>query len=187
MTGKQVSQKFTLSAGLAVVQVQYHGHQGTFCVTVKTGLGKTIAMLLCPLTEYQLSDTDQREAWGVPQTGEYFLDVDEFGGNAWVVVISQSGFEVAPGQAPYTFVKRGRQVTPLFKLNTGPATFHMINAGTTGNFIVELMNASGAQIDLLANELQGADVTESVNIRSAGYYVLNVSADWDWRIEVKQP
>jgi len=85
----------------------------------------------------------------------------------------------------YSWSGHGPQVTPFFALSRGLAIFRMIHNGSS-NFIVILKDTQGNWIDLLANVIGSYDGSTSINVESAQSYFLDIDADGDWSVIIKQ-
>lgn len=91
-----------------------------------------------------------------------------------------------PRMAPITLKGKGKQATKKFDLPQGLVVFHLTHQGA-GFFGVNLLDASGKLTDLLANQIGKADVSKGVGVREAGSFLLDVTADGDWTVEIAQP
>lgn len=83
------------------------------------------------------------------------------------------------------FAGAGKQATTTFTLRGGLTTIHLTHSGQR-NFAVWLLDSSGSRVDLLANEIGGFDGTKALGLR-AGSYLMDVTADGAWAIEIQQP
>lgn len=100
---------------------------------------------------------------------------------------SSSQTSVQADSNPKSLDGSGSQVTDKFYLNQGLAIFRSDYSGE-GNFIVYLIDESGNQIDLVANEIGTSQSSSSSKIARAGYYRLDVNG-WtgsSWSIKVEQ-
>ena len=93
-----------------------------------------------------------------------------------------------PPSAPasQTLSGRGQRVSDRFSLEAGLSIFKMQHNGQR-NFIVRLLNESGQNVELFANEIGDYNGTQAVGITSAGQHVFQVDADGSWSITVEQP
>jgi hypothetical protein len=87
----------------------------------------------------------------------------------------------------------GDDVTQTFVLTEGCAIFQMTHDGST-NFIIWLTTIGGEQKELLANEIGSYEGSVLVGVQSSSYiapppgtYYLEVTADGDWTVTIKQP
>lgn len=80
----------------------------------------------------------------------------------------------------------GQTATEGFALRSGMAIFNMTHTGNR-NFAVWLLGPDGDRIDLLANAIGNFKGQDGLGIKAAGEYVLDVSADGPWTIQVNQP
>jgi hypothetical protein len=84
------------------------------------------------------------------------------------------------------FSGRGQEATNLFSLTSGLYVFRFHYVGQA-NFVVYLINESGREIGLVANEIGDSDGSKAVRIERSGKYLLNVRSDGDWSISVARP
>ena len=81
----------------------------------------------------------------------------------------------------------GDSVTKSFHLEKGVTIFDLSHNGNA-NFIVELYNkTTGSLVDLLINEIGYFEGETLFGVRTEADYILNVSADGNWSINVSQP
>ena len=97
--------------------------------------------------------------------------------------------EKAPEKTPepITLTGSGQQATSKFTLKKGLSIFKIKHTGGNRNFTAYLVDGSGEELNLLANEIGSANVSKATNIRSDGDYLLNVNADGNWEITIEQP
>lgn len=98
-----------------------------------------------------------------------------------------------PTPTALSFTGSTDTVTSSFRLASGIAIFSMTYSGS-GHFAIWLKNAiTGAQEELLANEIEAyngsvlVSVTDSLSAVHPGMYYLEVTADASWRIQGRQP
>lgn len=102
---------------------------------------------------------------------------------------TQAMSEGASIKAPSTVTLEGtgRKATNEIDLQSGKVTVTSVNKGGDGNFSVYLVDSSGEEIALLANELGGESTSSKiVSIETPGKYAFNVSSEGDWIITVQQ-
>lgn len=96
--------------------------------------------------------------------------------------------ETPKGQfQPVTFKGSDNQITDKFWLDKGLVIFKNKYRGES-NFIVDLIDENGNNVDLVANTIGDSDTSGLATIRNAGYYRLEVTA-WpgsSWEINVEQ-
>lgn len=85
----------------------------------------------------------------------------------------------------YSWSGHGPQVTPFFVLSRGLAIFRMTHNGSS-NFAVVLKDSDGEWVDLLANVIGSFDGSKSTHIERTGSYLLDITADGDWSVVIKQ-
>jgi hypothetical protein len=88
--------------------------------------------------------------------------------------------------APLTFTGSGSQVTAPFDLTKGLVIATGTHAGER-NFIVQLVDSKGDDVDLLANEIGDARSEVISNRPTGGSYRLEVQADGAWTVALTQP
>lgn len=91
-----------------------------------------------------------------------------------------------PAIAPITLSGSGQQVSGKFTVAGGLTEFTSSCNGCTANFAVQLLDATGNEVDLLANTI-GAYTGTTAEGLPAGEYQLNVTSDTAWSIVVSQP
>lgn len=92
----------------------------------------------------------------------------------------------ATPQPSQPFSGSGKSATKLFPLSAGLVTFQMHHTGER-NFIVELFDENGAQLETLANEIGQFSGTKAVTVPHSGRYLLAVEAGGDWTIVATPP
>jgi hypothetical protein len=81
----------------------------------------------------------------------------------------------------------GQQGIIGLSLPAGLGVARATHANGQSNFIVWLVDPSGRETELLANEIGPADTTSAFNVPAAGSYGLNVRSDGDWTITIEFP
>ena len=87
---------------------------------------------------------------------------------------------------PLSFSGIGNQLTDKFYLNSGFTIYTYIGSG--GFLAAYLINSEGKTVDVIINTLSTSQETVSNNIKTEGYYRLQVEAmdDGEWDIEITQ-
>lgn len=80
----------------------------------------------------------------------------------------------------------GDTATTFFTLEKGLSVFAMSHIGTS-NFYIWLMKDNGDTIGLLVNEIGSFDGSTAIGITATGNYLLDVNADGNWTVQIKQP
>lgn len=174
-TGVRLTPKFQVESGLTVFRVTRKG-EGAFSIQLKTGAGEDRELIVS-----QNGQIDASKALGLP-AGEYFLSVA--GSGEWTVNVEQPK-PVAPAGVPRELKGRGSQATEFFSLAEGRATFKLTHQGEA-SFGPILLDQQGTPVDVLANETASFTGSKVVQIKAAGVYLLDVTADGDWTISVSQ-
>ncbi|MBI2305363.1 MAG: hypothetical protein HYU86_11540 [Chloroflexi bacterium] len=91
-----------------------------------------------------------------------------------------------PTVAPQSLSGRGQQVPPKFELTKGLAIFRMTHDGRR-NFAIWLLDGNGERIELLVNTIGPFEGAKAIGIERPGTYVLDISADGNWRAVIEQP
>jgi hypothetical protein len=136
------------------------------------------------------------------QLGKFELDARyPNGSNPAAAPVSGPGGGPTPTQAPaparptatvptpptgQQFTGHGQQVSPHFHLNKGLAVFQMTHNGAS-NFAIKLLDSQGHYVELLVNEIGAFQGGKAVGIETAGDYLLDISANGDWTVNVQQP
>ena len=82
---------------------------------------------------------------------------------------------------------KGQQATQKFTLENGLSIFEMAHSGQS-NFIVSLLDEEGNEVGFsLANEIGSFNGSKAMNIAKGGTYLLNIQADGNWQITIRQP
>lgn len=100
--------------------------------------------------------------------------------------VSEPKEEVVPEPSPIELSGTGQQASQKFTLENGLSVFKITHTGRS-NFIVNLMDSDGQNIELLANEIGSFDGAKAVGIAKKGEYLLNISADGKWTAKIEQP
>lgn len=87
---------------------------------------------------------------------------------------------------PITLEGHGQEASDVFSLIEGISVFELENSGS-GHFGIWLMDSKGENVDLLVNEIGPFDGSKITKIDKAGDYILDVSAQGDWKVTIKQP
>jgi hypothetical protein len=85
-------------------------------------------------------------------------------------------------KAPITLTGKGQQASKPFYLSGGLTTFKMTHDGSS-NFAIWLMDAKGNKQELLVNEIGSFDGSKAVGVKT-GVYLLDISADGNWKVDV---
>ena len=110
-------------------------------------------------------------------------------GRAYWIAMTESGTLVpgrpesapVPSERTQTFSGRGDQVIPV-NLSAGVTLIDAVHRGTS-NFVIFLRGASD---DLLVNEIGSYRGTSAVGVGGGGF-LIDISADGAWEIDVREP
>lgn len=174
-TGQQATKKFSLESGLAILRMTHSG-QSNFAITLLDSNGEIVELLV-----NEIGSFNGAKAVGIRTKGEYLLDISADG--KWSVRIEQPRPSTAPS-IPKSFAGKGQQVSELFSIGKGLTTFKMIHDGSS-NFAILLLDNKGQTIELLVNEIGAFNGSKAVGIKKGGIYLLDISADGNWTIDVE--
>ena len=82
-----------------------------------------------------------------------------------------------------TVTGHGQQASKTISLPAGGYRVTMTHDGQN-NFIVILDDNQGKQVEVLANQVGKANVSQAINV-DAGNYLFNVGADGNWTIKIE--
>ena len=122
-----------------------------------------------------------------PACPRHALSVPLFGSTKYRRSVSSTrliGGYTAPS---HSWSGSGTQVIGPFTLESGLAVFDLASGPTDSNFIVELLDANGRQVELLANEIGYFSGSKATNIPATTKYFLEIDADTTWSIRARQP
>ncbi len=173
-TGQQASQKFNLEQGLSIFTMQNSG-QSNFIVQLLDSNGNTIGTLANEIGNFSGS-----KALNIANDGSYLFNVDSDG--PWSITITQPRPISAPPMS--AFNGHGPQATAFFTLSQGLHTFSFTHDGSS-NFIVQLLDQNGNEIENLVNEIGNYSGSKAVHIDSSAIYFLNIYADGNWTVSIQ--
>ncbi len=79
-----------------------------------------------------------------------------------------------------------RQASQKFSLEPGVAIFEVSHDGDS-NFVVRLLDENGQSVDTLFNQIGAYHGDQGFAIAKAGQYLLDVAADGNWTVAIRQP
>lgn len=174
-TGQQATEKFSLESGLAIFRMSHSG-QSNFAITLLDSNGEIVELLV-----NEIGSFDGAKAVGIRTKGEHLLDISADG--KWSVKIEQPRPLTAPS-IPKSFTGKSQQASELFSMGKGLATFKMTHDGSS-NFAILLLDNKGRTVELLVNEIGSFNGSKAVGIARAGIYLLDISADGNWTVDVE--
>jgi len=174
--GQMATNPFELESGLAIFTMTHQG-QRNFIVGLIDSSGKDVN----PVVANSIGPSEVSKAVNIPRKADHLLNVNADG--PWTIEVNQP----RPSSAPATtsFDGSGDAATSLFELSSG---LHTINMGHQGerNFIVSLLDKNGKAVDpVVANEIGVANPSKAVRVPKEDIYLLNVTADGPWTIEIE--
>ena len=81
---------------------------------------------------------------------------------------------------------RGRRATEKFTLEPGLAMFAIHHDGDS-NVVIKLLDRDGNVVDTLFNQIGTFEGQRGFAIAEAGQYLLDVAADGNWTVAIRQP
>ncbi|MGW3116938.1 hypothetical protein ACWDBW_07275 [Streptomyces sp. NPDC001107] len=175
-SGKQATQSFTVTDGLAVFHSRCSSCSANFAVELLDSSGQTKDLLVNTIGAY---DGSKAEGLGA---GRYRLNITA--DTAWSVSITQPRHQ-SPAALPHTYQGKGDQVEGPFNADHS-VKIQGTNRGQ-GNFAVEVLDADGALQDLPFNEIgtfNGSAVSQMIN---GGPYYVDVTSDGTWKLRLSKP
>ena len=174
--GQMATNPFELESGLAIFTMTHQG-QRNFIVGLIDSSGKDVD----PVVANSIGPSEVSKAVNIPKKDDHLFNVNADG--PWTIEVKQP----RPSSAPATtsFDGSGDAATSLFELSSG---LHTINMGHQGqrNFIVSLLDKNGKAVDpVVANEIGAANPSKAVRVPKEDIYLLNVTADGPWTIEIE--
>ena len=153
-----------------------HDGDSNFAVWLLDDEGGKVELLVNEIGEF-----DGSKGVGIKKQGDYILDVSA--DDRWTVTIEQPRFSSAPS-VPKTLKGKGQHASEVFYLDKGLARFEMTHDGDS-NFAIWLLDDEGDKVKLLVNEIGEFDGSKAVSISKGGIYLLDISADGNWRISIE--
>lgn len=174
-SGQQATNAFQLAGGVTVFKMTHQG-ASNFAIWLKDGSsGENVELLVNTIGSFNGS-----KLVGVP-SGSYLLDVSADG--SWRVTVEQPRPSGAEG-APQTFTGSSQSAAGPIELKSGLARFALKHSGD-GNFALWLIDDSGDNVALLANDIGPFDGSKAEQVLD-GIYWFDVTANGNWSIEVTQ-
>jgi hypothetical protein len=174
-TGRQASNKFKLSKGLAIIHTNYQG-QSNFIVGLLNSEGEHVQGLFNQIDNYEGT-----RGFEIPKDGEYLFNVQAAG--PWTFNVEQP--RPTHGESlPQSLSGNRSDVTPFLSLHKGLTVFKFNYQGE-GRFVATLVDQTGREIEQLANNLDTFEASTPVKIPHDGIYFLNISAYGPWHVEIQ--
>lgn len=173
--GQQATEFFHLLDGLSIFRMTHDG-SSNFIIWLLNDDGQQLELLV-----NEIGSFDGATAIGIEDSGDYLLDVSADGN--WNVTIEQPR-SVGGVSPPVQMIGNGQQASDFLALEAGLVRFELTHDGDS-NFIVWLLRADGSIVDLLVNEIGSFDGSTALQV-SQGIYILDISADGNWAINVEQ-
>jgi hypothetical protein len=94
--------------------------------------------------------------------------------------------EAQPEAAPVKLAGHGDKASAKFTLQAGLSTWAVRHNGTS-NFQISLVDQDGNEASMPVNEIGRFRGTLLVRVAKSGEYLLNVKADGNWTVAIRQP
>ena len=167
------TETFKVGGGLTIIRLS---HRGPSNFVVLYGQGQPSSLLVNEIGAY-----DGSRALGLA-AGDYQIKIDSTGD--WKIDIEQTTPSSADAP-PQKLSGKGQSASKFFTLRPGPANFRVTHSGT-GFFAPALLKADGSLVTNIANELGQFTGDKRVDIAEEGIYLVDVSANGDWTIDISQ-
>jgi len=178
-SGQRVSDPVNLKQGLAVFRSIHTSGSSNFIVELVDTSGKSVDLLA-----NEIGPSDEWTATRIPSDGQYLLKVKADGN--WTISITQPKGAYSPPPPMQEFRGHGSFVTSFFSLKSGAVRIKASHTAGTSNFIVELLDQQGKNVELIANEIGPSNIDTIENIPANGAFILAIKADGDWDITLQQ-
>lgn len=176
-SGQNATNAFTVTSGLAIFQASCSNCQGNFIVEIDHANGSLIDIPINVIGAYSGSVAEGLSA------GQYVLSVTADQGVAWSVQITQPR-GVAGIALPTTLSGQGQEVVgPV----AGGSSLRIQASNSSvqgGNFIVEVISASGSMQALPFNEIGSFNGSTIANFLNNGPYYLEIDSDGTWSLQL---
>lgn len=179
-TGTKVTQRFSLVAGLVAFKSVSQAGRDNFIAHLVDPSGNELA-----LAANEIGPSTSSTVANVKEGGMYALAVQYDG--TWTIEVSNPGSTLDnPIKVPTTFTGTGRMVTQPFTLSQGSLTVNYVSMTGRDNFIAHLVDSSGLDVGLGANEIGPSNGSRIVRVPANGVYVFEVQYDGKWSLSVTQ-
>lgn len=178
--GTKVTQRFSLAAGLVAFKSTSQAGRDNFIVYLTDPSGNQIT-----LAANEIGPSVSSTVANVKQSGMYALAVQYDG--AWTIEVSNPGTALNnPIRVPTTITGSGQMVTQPLSLSQGSLTVNYMSLAGRDNFIAQLVDSSGRDIGLGANEIGPSNGSRIIRVPADGVYVFNVQYDGKWSLTLTQ-
>lgn len=173
-SGEEATDFFNLERGLVKITMKHDG-DSNFIVWLLDSDGDRVDLLANEIGSFSGS-----HYLGIKSAGKYLLNIDADG--KWTIKIEQPRYASA-SSVPMTLTGKGDKASDPVYLDKGLVRFKMTHDGDS-NFIIWLFDSKGNSEDLLVNEIGEFDGSQALRIPSSGVYVLDITADGNWKVEM---
>lgn len=154
-----------------------HDGQSNFAIWLLDDEGNRVSLLVNEIGLFFGSTAVQIRTAGV-----FILDISA--DRNWEIDIEQPA-PIPRFEPPFTLKGFGQKASEFFELDSGLTVFQMTHDGES-NFAIWLRDGLGNRVELLVNEIGEFDGSTAVGIRRAGVYLLDISADGPWQVDIEQ-
>ena len=177
--GKDVSPTFQLADGLAKFDLSHSGNSNFIIWLLDVGTGDRLDLVVNEIGVFSGSTVVS-----ISGSGRYILDITADA--SWNIRVEQVATPATASGPPLTLSGRGQTAPSAFRLNNGIAIFRMSHTGQS-NFVIWLFEVStGDRVDLVVNEIGAFTGSAALSVRRSGIYMIDVSADGDWSVDISQ-
>jgi hypothetical protein len=176
-TGQEVTEKFALTGGLAVVRSECVSCTGDFIVEILDDRRQVKDLVVDRTGSYEGSKGVGASA------GDHVLQV--IADAAWTVEIAQPGDPSSAAALPQNWSGSGDRLEGPFDADQA-VTVAATHTGDS-DFVVSVIDAKGRPQDLVFNETRDFEGSAVARMRSEGPYYVNVSSEGNWSLTVTRP
>jgi len=173
--GDQVSQKFSLQAGLSIWQISNEG-PSNFQISLLNPQGKEVAM-----TTNEIGNWHGTIAVRIPKTGDYLLNVRSSGN--WSVAIREPRPETGVAK-PVAKQGKGSDVPVFVNLTEGLNIFRVQHTGD-GIFRVKLFDRDGKLVEHVFAQIGPYEGSKAISLDKEGMYAVAVYANGSWSLKIE--
>lgn len=186
--GDDVSPKFTLEEGVAIITTTHSG-SSNFQLELLDNGGETVDWLVNEIGVFDgsMAVGIREDSWMGAKPGIHLLDITADGN--WTVRIEQPR-PASAAALPLSLTGKGCDVFPFFVLDEGLTVFSMTHDGDS-NFIVTLLSTDGEVVEYLANEIGSYSGKEAIGVKRGnimgarpGTHILSIMADGNWTVSI---
>jgi hypothetical protein len=179
--GDEATQFYSFEAGLLRCEYTYVGEHN-FIAYLLDSEGNPVE-----LVANEIGSCEGSSAGSIRSAGDYLLHVSSDGDWTFRCEANALGAQPSPRQ-PVAVVEssgQGDEASQFFHLESGLVRSDYAYVGEH-NFIAYLLDSQGDPVELVANEIGSCEGSSAGSIRSAGDFLLDVTASGSWTITLSQ-